>query len=113
TPLHMAAQSGILDKLLDLLRGMLSNDKSAISSRLDVLKYLIGQGANVNATDKNGRIPLHLTAYSGHLDTVKYLIDEKRSDVVARNSHDTVLHLAVSSNNEELIRFVLEKIKEK
>lgn len=43
-------------------------------------------GADVNAQDKNGNIPLHAAAKGTRIDIVKYLVD-KGADVARRNKH--------------------------
>ena len=42
---------------------------------LDVVKYLVEKGADVNIPDENGWTPLHIAAKEGKLDVVKYLVE--------------------------------------
>lgn len=42
---------------------------------LEVIKYLIGKGADVNVFDKDGCTPLVYAAHRGNLDIVRYLVD--------------------------------------
>ena len=49
---------------------------SAFNGHLDVTKYLISQGAEVNRGDNDGRTALHFAAQEGHLDVTKYLISQ-------------------------------------
>ena len=53
TPLHVAASSGDVDVIADLLSA----------------------GIDPNARDVNGRTPLHIAARHGHVDTIAVLID--------------------------------------
>ena len=41
----------------------------------DMVQVLLGQGAELNAKDKGGWLPLHYAAKSGYLNTVKLLVD--------------------------------------
>ena len=50
TPLHLAARE----------------------RHLDVVKVLVEKKANVHATTKNGRTPLHMCSYSGGINIIKY-----------------------------------------
>ena len=40
-----------------------------------MVQVLLGQGAELNAKDKNGWLSLHYAAKSGFLSTVKLLVD--------------------------------------
>ena len=65
TPLHLAAESGDVDKVRELLQSG---------------EY------NVNCTDSNGtRTPLHYTSAKGHLDMVKVLISDFNADVLFKD----------------------------
>ncbi len=55
TPLHGASKSG----------------------NLELVKFLIEEGADVNAPDEVGMTPLHLAAKHGHSEVVKLLIQKK------------------------------------
>ena len=50
--------------------------RSAFNGHLDVTKYLISEGAEVNRGDNDGWTALHLAAQEGHLDVTKYLISQ-------------------------------------
>ncbi|MBD0390989.1 ankyrin repeat domain-containing protein [Wolbachia endosymbiont of Pentalonia nigronervosa] len=81
------------------------NDKlfSAVQAKdYDKVKSLIEQGAEVNATDSNGKTPLHYAA-SLSLDIVKYLVAQG-ADINARDNDEmTPLHDAA--------RFHLDVVK--
>ena len=66
---------------------------------LQEVKFLIKNGADVNATDKNGWVPLHIAAANGNLEILQLLI-KQRAEVNAREERGrTPLHLAVSNTN--------------
>ena len=48
---------------------------SADSGHHEMVQVLLGQGAELNAKDKNGWLSLHYAAKSGFLSTVKLLVD--------------------------------------
>jgi ankyrin repeat protein len=68
------------------------------ASRGDVqtLRYLISQGANINALDRNGDSPLELAVSGGHDEASKFLTEHGakriRGDEVQRQKaiHDKV-----------------------
>ena len=56
---------------------------SADKGHLAVVKWLVAQGADMEAQDKNGRTALHKSAYRGHLAVVKWLVAQ-RADLHAK-----------------------------
>ena len=50
---------------------------AAFDGHLDVIKYLISQGAEVNVHDKDGWTAFQLAAQNGHLEVTKYLISRR------------------------------------
>ena len=53
--------------------------------QLEVVKYLVQHGAEVNTTSPNGSTPLMMAAMSGNEYVVKYLLDQG-ADLKLRNS---------------------------
>jgi ankyrin repeat protein len=48
---------------------------AAAQGHLESLRTLIGEGANLNALDGNGRTPLHVAAFQGHGPAARVLIE--------------------------------------
>lgn len=48
---------------------------AAAAGHLDVVSYLLGKAANVNATTKTNSTPLRAACFDGHFDIVKYLVE--------------------------------------
>jgi hypothetical protein len=59
--------------------GYTALDWAARAGDLEVVRYLIARGANVNAADPMGWTPLHLAAREGHLPVVKLLVEHGAS----------------------------------
>ena len=57
---------------------------AAATGHLDVVKYLVEAGADVNATTLTNSTPMRAACFDGHLDIVSYLI-EKGSDIEIAN----------------------------
>ena len=84
--LRELSQSGIsteLTKLLDTVdihstdaEGFTALHYAASSNNIQCLKLLIGKGAKINCTSKNGCTPLYVASQSGYIDTVNELIGE-------------------------------------
>ena len=86
TPLHLAAESGDVDKVRELLQSG---------------EY------NVNCTDSNGRTPLHYACAKGHLDMVKVLISEFKADVLFKDINGCIPLMDAASNGWEHIVLTL------
>jgi len=46
-------------------------------NQLEVMKYLVSKGANINAKDAFGGSPLLASVYEGHADIVEFLLSKK------------------------------------
>jgi ankyrin repeat protein len=74
-----------------------------------VIETLLSRGANIDASDRTGRTPLHAavengTGYNLADDVVKFLLT-KGADVNARSRADsTPFHTAISSWNENTVK---------
>ncbi|WP_265027666.1 ankyrin repeat domain-containing protein [Wolbachia endosymbiont (group B) of Chorthippus parallelus] len=80
------------------------------SEALGLIRLLVKEGANVNATTHDGNKPLHLASRNAYKDTVKFFINEKGLDINDRGEENfTPLHYAVNKESEELVRFLIKK----
>ena len=61
-----------------------------------MVRFLVENGADVNARDEDDQTALHEAAHKGHIDVVRFLV-ENGADVNARNKYDqTPLHRATA-----------------
>ena len=75
---------------------------------LDVVKYLVSQGADVNEA-KNGWTPLHRAAARGHLDVVKYLVSQG-ADVNAKNNDGgTPFFMAAVHGHLDVVKYLVSQ----
>lgn len=84
-PLHLAIQRG----------------------HLNVVRYLLANGASPSATDGSLRTPLYLAAQRGQLNAVKVLLSAGVSIDQASNNGETPLHGATQFGNDAVISFLL------
>lgn len=54
---------------------------AAAAGHLDVVSYLLGKAANVNATTKTNSTPLRAACFDGHFDIVKYLVEHNAGEL--------------------------------
>ena len=79
------------------------------SSDLKIVKYLVGNGADVNAMGKYYETPLHTAAKNGKVKIVKYLV-EKGADVNAVNElYETPLDYAAFNHKARIVKYLLGK----
>jgi len=77
---------------------------------LDVIKFLVDKGADVNSKDKDGYAPLNRAALAGHLDIVKYLVNKGGADVNAKDEDgNTPLYYAAGKGHLDIVKFLVNK----
>ena len=120
--IHIAAANGDLDQVKDLF----ARDATLISAenqnatsdlplhsaagagQLEVVRFLVESGAEVDAGDSDGSTPLHVAAMRGHLTCVDYLI-EKGADVAFQDRNGAwSLSFAVSGADAEVVARLIE-----
>ena len=129
TPLIIAALNGHLKSVKILLgygadiedRGTIKQDDEVIEGctplwaaaafrRLDVVKLLIEQNADVDGRTSTGSTPLRVAAHDGHLDVVRCLV-ERGADVTARHYNDgsTPLMAACYWGHLSVVTYLINK----
>ena len=87
---------------LDPAGGSTPLNVSALMGQTEAAVLLIGEGADVNARNRDGNTALHTAAFFGHIDTVTLLL-EKGADRSARGSDgQTPLDIVSAPWSEEL-----------
>jgi ankyrin repeat protein len=71
---------------------------AAGQGNLEVVRYLLDEGADINAREKLGHTALAEAAYFGHLDVIKELL-LRGADINTVTDDGTALDIAVSRNN--------------
>jgi ankyrin repeat protein len=78
TPIHLAAWKG----------------------NVNVMKFLLAHGADVNSKNGHGWTPLHLAAWTGSTEAVKFLLESRAQiQAVSTDDHLAAPHLAAWKGN--------------
>ena len=99
TPLHWAVNSGRVSLVSFSPAAGLPNfpkpDKKKLLEYIEIVRFLVRNGADVNIKDKYGGTVLHQVASQGKTAMAEIIIREGRADVNLKNRHqDSPLHVA-------------------
>ncbi|MEJ1281449.1 hypothetical protein NN561_012399 [Cricetulus griseus] len=75
-----------------------------IDENLEVVRFLVEQGATVNQAGNEGRTPLHVAASCGYLDIARYLLSHGANIAAINSAGDMPLDLAESDAMEGLLK---------
>ena len=100
SPLLVCVESGSRESA-QVRRGRHHN--SALSWQV-----LLERGAEVNCSNENGVMPLHVACTVGSLQIVEILIENKAAINCLTKNFQTPLHLASANNKYKIVRFLLE-----
>ncbi|ELW64742.1 Protein phosphatase 1 regulatory subunit 12C [Tupaia chinensis] len=78
--------------------------EACIDENLEVVRFLVEQGATVNQADNEGWTPLHVAASCGYLDIARYLLSHGANIAAVNSDGDLALDLAESDAMEGLLR---------
>ena len=77
---------------------------AAINNRLDVVRVLLGKGADVNKRDRAGMTPLHWAARWNSSDTIAVLLEYGASTNFMDDQGNRPIDYAQLLNNEAALR---------
>ena len=80
---------------------------------MDVVKYLVSKGVNIEAKDKRQQTPLHyackLEDLSYNLSYVEYLISKGANIEAKDEKNETPLHIASKCGSIDIIKYLISK----
>lgn len=78
-------------------------------SRIEIVKMLVSNGADVNASGGSGMTPLHWAAYNGFTEISNILIEKKASIEKKDKDNMTPLYLSAREGHKAMIKLLLDK----
>ncbi|XP_069680686.1 uncharacterized protein [Periplaneta americana] len=81
---------------------------AARRGHLDVVKYLVDQGADTSLCDSDNQNAFMYAVRGGHLEVVRFLWNNTGINKSNINEHSFPLHMSVSLGNLDVVKFLLE-----
>lgn len=72
----------------------------------EVLKTLLGQGANISARSPESKTPLMIAAAAGNLEAVRVLLQNRANPYAVDLNNDTAANLALTAGHGEIERLI-------
>ncbi|XP_017548471.1 protein phosphatase 1 regulatory subunit 12C [Pygocentrus nattereri] len=84
--------------------GITALHQACIDGNMDVVSFLLSQGANVNQVDNEGWTPLHVAASCGNREITEYLLKQGASLCLVNCDGDSPLDIAEDEAMEALLQ---------
>ena len=81
---------------------------AAFNGHVNVVQFLFGQGISIEAKNKLGQTPLHLSTRSNRVNVVESLISSGANIDATDEKGDTPLHYAAASNYPEIAKILVK-----
>ncbi|KAM3822463.1 LOW QUALITY PROTEIN: protein phosphatase 1 regulatory subunit 12C [Vipera latastei] len=89
--------------------GISALHQACIDENMEVVEFLVENGADINQADNEGWTPLHVAASCGYIEIAQYLLDHGANIAAVNSDGDVPLDIAEADNVEALLRAEIEK----
>ncbi|XP_008116678.1 protein phosphatase 1 regulatory subunit 12C isoform X2 [Anolis carolinensis] len=89
--------------------GISALHQACIDENMEVVEFLVMNGADVNQADNEGWTPLHVAASCDYIEIAQYLLDHGANIAAVNSDGDVPLDIAEADNMEALLRSEIGK----
>jgi ankyrin repeat protein len=82
---------------------------ASLKGNLEMVKFLVSEGADVNMVNNNGGTALMAASEKGNLEIVKFLVSKGADVNAVNNNGNTALMLASENGNLEMVKFLFSE----
>jgi ankyrin repeat protein len=102
----------IISKNKGILNNMDSNgdymlNVAVIEGNIEIVEYLVSQGADINIKDGSGETPLQIAIHEGKLELIKFFLSKKADVNMKDYFNETSLHEAVNKGEIEIVKLIV------
>lgn len=118
-----AAGTGDLTKVSEYLQegvdvnatfyGRTALNDASLAGQIDVVKYLVEKGANINHVNSDGRTSLCLAINAGHYHVARYLLDIGADVNMGRDRYTPLFEAVVGGHNKYIKPAFIESLLDK
>ncbi len=111
---RMETVKALLKENPDLVRALDRKRKTPLHSAVtykqpDIIKLLVGKGADIGAQDVTGMTPLHVAAMLGRLEEAQWLLEQGADPTVMDDYGDMPIHTAAVFGNGQIIGLLIRR----
>ena len=81
---------------------------AAFNGHIEVVQFLVAQGAKVDAPNKDGCTPMYFTAFNSHIEVVQFLVAQGAKVDAPTKDGSTPLFVAAQNGHIEVVRFLVD-----
>ena len=81
--------------------------------KLQLIKFLVDKGSEINIQDYTGRTPLMQAVFNGNMEIVQFLVDNGAVLGLKDGDDKTALQIAEDKEHKDIAKFLLQKQKQK
>ena len=91
--------------------------KAAQQNRIDIVKWLIDNGAKANSKDRMHKTALHIASENNYPEVVKLLIQDHRNqdgaltDLRDKDGYNSLDYALINNSSLEVVKWLLKELK--
>ena len=81
--------------------------KSLVNNNFEKASLLLGEGVDINQSDKDNNTPMHFAAFNGHVLALEFLLNKGAKINPVNVQGSTPMHLAAMKGHVGALEFLL------